>query len=360
MRHRATGFCVGSWILLWGLTSQAIGDGAPNTEAEQIETIRGQAINRGFVILNGQYLPAPYVVGHRGDDLLINEHLMATEWFAEQLLEPGDDAGGVSTGWQEWRNHRQAVMVARLEKQLQKGALLLGLDRHTVGIVPFGREVEVLKLLTSDAPNEAKVEQLMESGVDWVNSAQWAKLVRTFQPTDNLIRRVRTTAVQRDHLDKEYGNRYLEAVSTASTASGWSTYGFNVTAMVLAVLAVGTLLSRGPPHHLRWNDVDSTGDGVSMVARNVILLLLLGVFDLGCTLLANQTGGAFELNPLGSRLAGNAVLLASFKTTSLLGACLILVMLRRYRGAQIASWWLCLLCTFVVFRWLSCNSLFLS
>ena len=97
-----------------------------------------------------------------------------------------------------------------------------------------------------------------------------------------------------------------------------------------------------------------------MVIRNVVLLVLLGLLDLVFTLAAQQGGGLLELNPLGSELVASPVFLTSLKITSLLVACLILVMLRKYRGAQVASWWLCLACTILTFRWLTYNSMFLS
>ncbi len=53
-------------------------------------------------------------------------------------------------------------------------------------------------------------------------------------------------------------------------------------------------------------------------------------------------------------------LLAVFKLTSLLLACWILLRLRRYHGAQVASWWMCLVCTVLTFRWVTFNSLFFS
>ena len=75
-----------------------------------------------------------------------------------------------------------------------------------------------------------------------------------------------------------------------------------------------------------------------------------GALDLALTLIAHQAGGFFELNPLGSRLVESPVMLATFKMSSFLAACLILVSLRRYRTAQTASWWLCLTCTILTLR----------
>jgi hypothetical protein len=130
--------------------------------------------------------------------------------------------------------------------------------------------------------------------------------------------------------------------------------------MGLVVTACGTLLNYRPKSRSRWTEVDTTGEGVSIVVRTVALLVVLGIFDLGCTLVAQQAGGFTELNPLGSRLVTNPILLTAFKMTTLLGACAILVALRRYRGAQVAAWWMCLICTVLTFRWLTYNSMFMT
>ena len=96
-----------------------------------------------------------------------------------------------------------------------------------------------------------------------------------------------------------------------------------------------------------------------MVIRNVVLVAVLSFFDLGCTLLAQGSIGFVEINPLGSELLDSPALLAGFKLTSLLVGCAILLALRRYRGAQVASWWLCLVCTILTFRWATYGTLFL-
>ena len=38
----------------------------------------------------------------------------------------------------------------------------------------------------------------------------------------------------------------------------------------------------------------------------------------------------------------------------------VLLALRQYRGAQVASWWLCLVCTILAFRWATYSSMFLN
>jgi hypothetical protein len=137
-------------------------------------------------------------------------------------------------------------------------------------------------------------------------------------------------------------------------------YAVTVAGLVLAVIALGNLLNHRPNNGERWTDVDHDSDTVSMVIRNVVLVALLSLFDLALTLLAHQAGGFLELNPLSDRLLGDSFHFVLFKVTTLSVACLILVMIRKHRLAQMASWWLCLVCTVLTFRWLTFNSIFLA
>jgi hypothetical protein len=53
-------------------------------------------------------------------------------------------------------------------------------------------------------------------------------------------------------------------------------------------------------------------------------------------------------------------MLSIFKATATLLSCSLLLFLRRHPRAQLASWWLCLVCTLLTFRWLVLNSMFVA
>jgi hypothetical protein len=67
-----------------------------------------------------------------------------------------------------------------------------------------------------------------------------------------------------------------------------------------------------------------------------------------------------ELNPFGSKLIESPSLLALFKITATGMAIGLLFSLRKYRRAQVAAWWACLILTILAFRWLTFNSMMLS
>ncbi len=369
VRQLAAGSAVRPWILLLFLQATALGmDDVQASAAAAGETIEGQPIDAGFVILDGEYLPRPYVVGRRGDDLLVNGRLVAGGWFAEGRPGPGMGRGrgpgmgrgpGGGRGWPP-RRTRQPNMLARVERRLTDNDLLIRLEDATVRFIASDEAILVLDALLSDAAREAKVRALMDLEGELISPAEWSGLVESFQPTAELARIVRPLAEPYKRVLEQDRASHERLMSNGVFRSREMKYAVTVAAFVLAVLALGNLMSQRPKIDARWRDVDSTGEGVPAVAKNVLLLVLLGLFDLACTFIAEQAGGFTEMNPLGTHLTGSPVALVSFKTAALVGACGILMALRRYRGAQVASWWLCLVCTVLAFRWLTYNSMFLT
>lgn len=335
-------------------------DQAP--DAGRAEIAYGQPIDSGFVILNGQYLPPPYTVGLRGVDVFVNGHWIPVEGLMGRFRGhgPRGRSMGFGRGWLEHKQDRRSLMAARVERQLGQKALLIILGNETAGFVHSPDAIFILDILLSDAASETKVKSLMQQDVSWISSADWSRVVEKFQPTPELSARVLPLADKYNSTLEENAATHGRLKWYAFLDSEPVKYGVTVTAMLLAVVATGSLLTHRPASGGRWRETNSGSDSMGMVVRNVVLLSLLGGFDLLLTLAAQQAGGFLELNPIGVGLIGSPILLCAFKIAAFVGACAILVKLRHYRGAQIASWWLCLVCTILTYRWLTFNSLFLA
>jgi hypothetical protein len=134
-------------------------------------------------------------------------------------------------------------------------------------------------------------------------------------------------------------------------------YPLSIVGMIASVLALGHLLMALPKR-----SEDQTTPAGDMRAT-VISVTAIGVFsllDLVWSILAWNAGQMRELNPLSSVLIQDPQLLIMFKSVATLTSCTILLALRRHYSARLASWWLCLVCTVLTFRWLMFNSMFLG
>jgi hypothetical protein len=354
MGIRTTGLQALAWMALLGtaggVPNNPDGDQG-NSESPEIE--QGQPIHSGVVLLDGRYLPLPYVVGHREDEVYINGHPVPAE-----SLRGGRTGRRRARGRGEGARQRNAA-AAGVERRLMSNSLLIEWESAVIGFIPFEQGFPILDVLLSDGTKEAKVQALMESDMAGISSAQWERLVEDFQPNAELSERVLAFAAETDLLLQQHEAAHQKAVSSAPLSPGL-TYGINLTGILLAIFALGSLLTHRPRPDVRWREIDATDGGPPLVVRNIALIVLLGLFDLACTLIAERSGGFWEINPLAAQLIQSPAALVAFKIPLLVGSAAILLSLRRYHGAQIASWWLCLVCTVLTFRWATYNSMFLS
>jgi len=355
--------------------------------------VQGVPIDSGFLIFKGTYLPGPYVVGTRGDELFINdlpiktEHLYMRGWGPggfrsrwrrspeeetrdTRTTDTGDtrsrdtaETRGTDTGETRRESPREELerfepprplpnYAARVERQLENQALLIVFNDDRALFVPSGFEVKTLDILLGREPRDEKTQALRKLGFETIESARWHELTGAFQPSTELAARVEKLKASRP-VPVRHPVRVAELSKSVR-------YSITVIGIVLGVVALGSLLSSRPESRAPWREIDTSGDSIPMVVRNVGFVLVLSFFDLGCTLLARGSDGFVEINPLGSGLLEDPVMLAAFKISSLLIGCGILLSLRRYRGAQVASWWLCLVCTILTFRWATYGSLLLA
>lgn len=359
MPRNATGIGLVCWLLM-GMLAHARSDVGGNTgaeEPEQVEVLESQPIHVGYVVVKGEYLPPPYIVKKEDDKLFVNGRFVPVKPPGQGPRERGRREGGAQ---RSPRRPRQQASLARLERHLNANGLLIVLDDETANWIEPHEAILILDVLLSDAAGTNKVGSLADVRVSRLSPEQWTGIVATFNPTTELADRVRPLAEKLKNQTAENETASKRLVSRSLLSSGPARYLVTLVAMGLVVAAFGNLLSHHPKRGARWRDVDSNGDGVGIVKRNVTLLIMLGVFDLACTAAAEQAGGFLELNPLGGRMTADPLALAAFKITTLVAACGILLALRKYRGAQAASWWMCLVVTVVAFRWLTYNSMFLT
>ncbi len=381
MPRNATGIGLMCWLLL-GVYCHAQSDLDVKTESaeeeqaeemgqadgvEQVEVLESPPIDGGFVIVEGEYLPPPYALRQEGDRFFVNDRFIPTGIPGQGSRERGGGRRGSGRGPRGSgrgprppRHQTWAPSLDRMERRLSEGELLIVLDDRWAVWADSDKAIEILSVLLSDETNIGKVNGLVNAQVFWIRNEQLAGLVETFEPTTELADRVRPIVEANRKRAAEDLAQSERIVARSYLNSPSVRYAVTLVAMGLVVVAFGTLLSHHPKKGARWRDVDQNGDDVGMVKRNVTLLILLGVFDLVCTTLAEQAGGFMELNPLGGGMVSDPLALAVFKITTLVGACGILLLLRKYRGAQLASWWMCLVVTVVALRWLTYNSMFLA
>ncbi|MHB8902627.1 MAG: DUF5658 family protein [Thermoguttaceae bacterium] len=374
------------------LAGEIVGQETTSPESVEEDVVRGETIASGYVILEGRYLPPPYLLEKHGDDLWINGELAVSDWFRWPWGVPppemfprggwggrGFSSGGPTTdgdrrmpdrprerdenrvpGGTNGRHGPFGPDLSRLEKALKSGWAIVAGQELRACVLTESDLASLVQILTSAISSEEKRDQIRAEVPGHLGTWKWHDLIASFEPSEALSQRLAPELERIQKVLEDNQRSHEAAVASVFWTSKPVKYVITLAAMGLVVAACGTLLNYRPTGRGRWSEIDASGDGTPIVVRSVVLLILLGIFDLGCTLVAQEAGGLTEMNPFGSQLVENPLLLTAFKLTTLLGACGILYGLRRYRGAQVAAWWMCLLCTVLTFRWLTYNSMFMS
>jgi hypothetical protein len=130
-----------------------------------------------------------------------------------------------------------------------------------------------------------------------------------------------------------------------------SAYPLTIVGMLLGVFALG--------HTLKWSSANPSGESATSFVKTALLLILaMSCLDLIWTALAGAAGQMKELNPMAVGIINSPTALIVFKSSVTLLACGILMFLRSQPKAQFATWWMCLVCVLLTFRWVVFQSLF--
>jgi hypothetical protein len=323
---------------------------------------------KGFLFLDGEYVPGPYEIRYAENEVTINGRkltcLPRRTFYGGRghgYGYLGDGSGFMPPGFgrnvDPWR-----PMVSELAQQLAGDSIVMSFaNQPLVTFGSSGSTYDLLKHLTGQVAAEGRnagsisqvsfIQQLPE-GFD---HAVWNEWIEGYEPPKNLVDRGLALVSAYDATEKEA----LTAIAARRRLEAWS-YPLTIGLMVVTVLAVGHLLGGRPHAGKPTTGIDDSPEMIRALNCSLIFVAVLSVGDLVLTILAGQAGQMRELNPLGSHLIHDTRHLFGFKVGATLPALGLLWLLRRHKRAQIAAWWICLILVIVTFRWLTIHSTFVA
>ena len=246
-----------------------------------------------------------------------------------------------------------ARTLLRMEHHLRNEGLLIIPERGETLLIPVGRAVAILDVLMSDESIDVKIQTLREAEPSILTADQWAPLVERFEGTEALRGRVAEIRENLAAIEAEFADE-------ASWDCRFPYAGGTIIGFALAVWALGTLLGARGPTRLDGSDLVQSPVSSRQVVRLVVLILVLGLYDLVCTLSAQHLGGLWELNPFARSVIGHSALITVLKVAMTVGAGAVLVLRRHCRLAQTATWWVGVVYTVLILRWATCTSILMS
>lgn len=205
----------------------------------------------------------------------------------------------------------------------------------------------VMSGLEATAERQTRLRSLISADVAGIAWRNWLDQVTLSGP---MLQRM-TEYCETSTLVANENARQIDAVRRLDLLS----YPLTVIGMLLSVIAFGSMLQWIARGLGRPGQEEPHGPRFATAA--VLLMMGMSVLDLIWTVLALQAGQMRETNPLAAGLVPNPLHLAAFKVLATGVGLAILYGWRHRQVVQQATWWMCLVCVLLTFRWVVFDSM---
>ena len=328
----------------------------------------------GLLFLNGKFLSGPYRIEATIDSVTVNGIRLPAS--AIETRESGRRGGGGGGGRGDWgrgsrgqgrgqesdeqdgrgsgnrRGQLPSIRAARLcAASLQDDCIVVVFDDQPLRVLShIAGEYEFCESMLAESPAGDQVEQFVQYGGTSAGRETWRAWLQNFTPDSEL----RTLMQERIDAADTVEARNLSDIAASARLQQFA-YPLTIAGMLLGVIAFG--------HMLKWmsKGFDQPDGRTSESERFVVVALCLmmgmSVIDLIWTILAGQAGAMTELNPLAAQFIDSPIQLACFKVFATAIGFGILFAWRQRRQVQQATWWMCLVCVLLTFRWVMFDSM---
>ena len=316
---------------------------------------------QGLVFYDGEYVPGPYQIRYSESKVFINNTEIASsidipsqedEGRYRERERPMGARKRQRPRENEDENHRNSPkIVAALYRSLRDDETVVMFDGGTYHSIaaPSAKYELYQAILESDSTN-IDFAFLPEIVGDEQTRELWREWITSYTPPPALAAELASFNQFIDDLEAETVQTMQASARLENLA-----YPLTLAGMILSVIAFGQLL--------QWigkgfaeND-EPKPESERYLKTSLLLMLGMSLIDLFWTMLAGQAGVMREVNPVAELYLNSPLQLASFKVAATLLGLSILYVWRRKPIMQQATWWMCLVCVLVTFRWVVFNSM---
>jgi len=311
-------------------------------------------VREGYLFVEGEYRSPPYHLRATEQGLLLDGKPIPCELprlgAGFGAMGPGValGTGGALRGAEMlWRR-----MLFEIEQHLMHRCAVLLFEGQPALVFDSGATYDLLASLTRVEGRSLRLVSLEQRLPPEFDRTVWDAWITHYEPPAELRERAAVLIRLFDMAEQDLQEQMRRTQWKESLA-----YPLTVLGMILTVLATGHLLGGRPHAGKPTSGMDTSPEMIRALEWSLFFAVALSVFDLAWTILAADGGLMQELNPLGRHLIEDPRQLAGFKMGATLPAVGVLWLLRRYKRAQVAAWWVCFVLTIVAFRWLTFHSI---
>lgn len=330
-----------TFILAIGATPLLSADFNPRFERP---TEFRQTIEFGMLFIEGKFVPGPY-------ELVADQSTFTVNGVSIPTDESSNDDQSEQRRRRVWGPQRPTSMRAanRFSEALSSdNIIVLFNDQPERIIIEPVNQVAFLQAFQGEATPQIRDEFIALAPVE-ASQPTWASWLSNTPHSAALLEQ----SQQRLAMFEKQKSATSNLLAASARLEQFS-YPLTIAAMLLSVVAFG--------HLMHWTRLGfhESGENTAETSKFVgVALLLMGgmsLIDLAWTTLSSQAGQMTELNPIAELFIGSPVQLGLFKVAATLVAFAIFYFFRQRRRIQQATWWMCLVCVLLTFRWIMIDS----
>lgn len=340
-------------------------------------------IDTGLLFVNDEFVPGPYDVQVSETQVTVNGVLCFEidqqpaaqrndDWRDgnrrnDQRREPGFFGQQGGRGGEPGARGRRGGPGGRGERgerggraEPPGGRMISSLVTDNLVVIRTGIEAQYMNgknmytfcnAMTADSPTPEQIKAFAALSSGQEHHAHWKKWLLSFKPDGDLFSRMQAEVERSDNMIATTDAKVL-AMGRLETFN----YPLTIAGMLLSVLALGHLLKWATKIVMAESSANASGDIIRCAEIALLLMLAMSAIDLVWTILAGQAGVMREINPLAAGLIKTPVQLVAFKVVATGIGFAILYAWRRRSQIQQATWWMCLVCVLLTFRWVVFDS----
>ncbi|NQV25075.1 MAG: hypothetical protein HQ518_11985 [Rhodopirellula sp.] len=319
-----------------------------------------QTVNEGVLFIDGQFVQPPYIIQASGNRVTVNglTCFKVIARVSDQRSNPEnrkrkrreESEEDPTEELAQPRSARQAAM--RLTETLQDSRIVVANAEGPLRHLMLGGDVFIFcdAMLSADR-SPRQIEEFVRLSEDETRFEAWRQLLGSTPPVGELRDRLqayidRIQAVEQEGIQRSAAITRMETFSYPLTLAG----------MLVGVIALGHVLKWTAKSIVAEQRPDYAPEVTRCVEIALLLMLAMSAIDLAWTILAGQAGAMREVNPLAAGFIQSPLQLVALKVIATGLGCGILYAWRQRQQIQDATWWMCLVCVLLTFRWVVFDS----
>ena len=331
-------------------------------QAERSQNFTSEEYDQGLIFLNGNALPRPYLIQADRETVTINGQPLPASVYVTIESEEAEEEHHRS-GFErrrggnprERRGRQEQAPSLRLFRLITSSLdnedyVILFDDKPFHAISVASEKYDLATAILVEFPQEHELAFVNKIVYDDATSTVWKNWLRAYEPPAGVANELHLLISTIDKIEQETQTK-IAAVKRLDHLA----YPLTLASMILSVIAFGQLL--------QWigkgfaESEERKPESERFLVMALLLMLGMTLIDLIWTILAGQAGIMREVNPVATAYMDSPRQLAIFKVVATSCGLSILYFWRHKPVMQQATWWMCLVCVLVTFRWVVFNSM---